>query len=462
MPSASKFTLADPQNSGIVGQHLRDIHWVCQQRNAFLFIRPSTVATMRLIAAGFATKSMDIHDKSSDWGLTSGFVPVDQAFSKKLTGQPNPRLHPHGHGQAQPVHLSFSPSQFQELWSNGHFSAPTSTGTTRELIGREPCVGGGAGYRHFHASRNEKVCFLLERASGKVFWRWRDQPGMPPVPLWVWGYKGVPVTGDYDMWMVAPHITQASSGDIFSIKDAHGRSAASRFTVEFIDALNQGCNRVDKPVFNHGAEAQNFSFTQALDKRLAVFCPGRMKPFVLSRVLLPGLLHDILRHGYVATRNPKWMHGSTLGIEDMASAATAFPEDKAAQAGANAYAGLQDAAARAIQNRFRYGKDGQAPAAWRERYNELRYFRALGRMPDPQDEDLMLPTQAFPTSGAGSTVDTGGDARSLAEDTERRFGRAGFVQEGGHVAPVDQTKGAGSKGKVAGLINTWEQRGKKR
>jgi enamine deaminase RidA (YjgF/YER057c/UK114 family) len=53
---------------------------------------------MRLIDAGFATKSMDIHDKSSDWGLTSGLVPIDQAFSKALKGQPNEHLHPHAHG----------------------------------------------------------------------------------------------------------------------------------------------------------------------------------------------------------------------------------------------------------------------------------------------------------------------------------------------------------------------------
>ncbi len=76
-----KFRRATPQSSGVTSKHLRDIHWACQQKNTFLFGRPSTEATMRLIDAGFATKSMDIHDKSSDWGLTSGLVPIDQAFS---------------------------------------------------------------------------------------------------------------------------------------------------------------------------------------------------------------------------------------------------------------------------------------------------------------------------------------------------------------------------------------------
>lgn len=94
MPSVDKFTPATPNLSGIVQTHLQAIHRVCQREDTFLFVRPSTPATMRLIAAGFATKSMDIHDKSSDWGLTQGLVPVDQAFSKNRTGFPNPAIHP--------------------------------------------------------------------------------------------------------------------------------------------------------------------------------------------------------------------------------------------------------------------------------------------------------------------------------------------------------------------------------
>jgi hypothetical protein len=104
--NTSNLQLATPETAGITGPHIRDIHWACRQQNTFLFVRPSTVPTMRLIGAGFATKSMDIHDKSSDWGLTSGLVPVDQAFCKNLTGAPNPRIHPHGHGEAQAVHLN--------------------------------------------------------------------------------------------------------------------------------------------------------------------------------------------------------------------------------------------------------------------------------------------------------------------------------------------------------------------
>jgi hypothetical protein len=50
---------------------------------------------------------MDIHDKSSDWGLTSGLVPVDQAFSKNRSGTPNANIHPHGHGERRQCTLAF-------------------------------------------------------------------------------------------------------------------------------------------------------------------------------------------------------------------------------------------------------------------------------------------------------------------------------------------------------------------
>ena len=51
----------------------------------------SEMDTIRLIDAGdpggsYSTKSVDIHDKSSDWGPQRGSVPVDPFFSKKLDG----------------------------------------------------------------------------------------------------------------------------------------------------------------------------------------------------------------------------------------------------------------------------------------------------------------------------------------------------------------------------------------
>lgn len=477
MPSADKFNPATPENSGIVQAHIHAIHRVCKREDAFVFVRPSTAATMRLIKAGFSTKSMDVHDKSSDWGLTSGLVPVDQAFSKNRTGVPNPAIHPHGHGAAQPVALTFTPGQFAELLGNRHFEH-----TDEVQSGQTPCAPRGESQlRHFHSSKNPEVCFLWPKAGGPATWRWRNKGPMANVPLWVWGYNGVPVTGDYDLWMVAPHVSNVRwDNSVQSVKDVHGRSAATRFTTELMTAMNEECGRLDKPVFNHGAEAQNFSFTQSLDKHLAVFTPSVMEPFVITRAVLPGILHDLLRHGYVVVRNPKWISGSTLGIEDMAEAAELFPDDKTVQAGVRALAGVRASAARAIQRNLRrkraegamdyFVESGdltrsdadahltvfpQKDEGWSKRMAELKPMRALGNMPDDQGADLVLPEEAFPAptyvkQQAGNnrfavlaTMSEGAEsaeARALARSQEQRFGRTGFVQEDGGVVPRDATR----------------------
>ena len=477
MPSVDKFTPATPDLSGIVQHHIHAIHRVCQHEDTFVFVRPSTPATMRLIAAGFATKSMDIHDKSSDWGLTSGLVPNDQAFSKNRTGAPNPSIHPHAHGGAQPVELAYDVGQFAELWGRRHFEH-----TDEIQAGQMSCAPRGeASLRHFHSSKNADVCFLWPRGGGKVTWRWRNKLPNGPVPVWVWGYNGVPVTGDYDLWMVAPHISRVRGDDeVLSVKDIHGRSAATRFTTQLMASLNDACGRLDKPVFNHGAEAQNVSFTQALDKRLGVFTPGRMEPFVITRALLPGILHDLLRHGYAVVRNPKWLSGSTLGTEDMAGAAELFPDDKTVQAGVAALASLKSSAATAIQRNFRrnrarealqsFVKDGDIeqrdadahlkvfPArdeSWSKRQAELKPMRALKNAELDHGTDLVLPVEAFPAelyvkeqSGKNpfarlANVDARSDseeARAFGKRQEESFGRTGYVHEDGGVVPRDETR----------------------
>jgi hypothetical protein len=447
MPAAKKFDLAVPDSAGMTQGHITSVHAVCQEELTFLIIRPSTAATMRLIKAGFATKSMDIHGKSSDWGLTSGFVPCDPAFSKNRTGNPSPDLHPHGHGAAQVVHLSYASAQFEELKNAQHF-----TGTTECVApaGSSNGCGVDGAYRHFHDAKNQLVCFLLAKADGKVYWRNRVGQAPRIVPMYVWGYHGVPVTGDYDMWMVAPHVTVMKGRvAIHSVKDVHGRSAATQFTTDLITALNTKCGRASNPVFNHGAEAQNLSFTQPLDKRLAVFCPGTMKPFMITRILLPGLLHDLRRHNYVVVRNPKWLHGFTLMNEDLAEAPAEFQHLKDVKEAVVAVDKVKNAAATRIQNAWRnrqYQRENQnnpfallaepeAVPAWDERYAQLRYLRALSRIPEDQKEDLVLPKEAFPVVEPKVSP---GVASAFSKEQEESLERRGFTwDDDDHVVPID-------------------------
>lgn len=451
-----KFNMATPDTSGVTPDHLQAIHAVAKAQNCFIFIRPSTPATMRLIQAGFATKSMDIHDKSSDWGLTAGFVPCDQSFSKKQKGNPNPTIHPHGHGEAVPVELAFSAQQWAALWP-GHFE-----GASKCEAGA-PCWGSlkpGEWDHIHHDSRNKAVCQFRHRETGKVYWRPRtpdnvpkhkNSPGNGLVPLFVWGYKGVAVTGDYDLWMVVPHISRLSQSSkvIDSVVDKHGRSAAMPFTMDLIGHLNTACKRTAAPVFNHGAEAQNYSFTQELDRYLCMVTPGAMPPVMVPRLALNAVMHDMLGHGYVVVRNPKWISGTTLGVEDMAHAPSEYVSDrKMGQAAVEEVAAnkiiafLSQRASSVEKSNPGLGKALKSIAAKSEknvqsayqRYYMLWLFRAMASIADSEQGDILLPPEAFPPGSARWQDDMARKAMLAIEET---FGRQGFTDAGGHAVPID-------------------------
>jgi hypothetical protein len=190
-------------DSGITPDHVLAIQRVCVDWNTFLFVRPSTRDTRDCIQAGYATKSMDIHDKSSDWGPHAGLVPCDPAFSKALKGTPNANPHYHEHGEAKPVILRLPSDELATPGQNPRIvraDGKNST-TTIKYVTANPRGGGAKG-----------KTFKLEKQAGEWEVSWLN--GETAVPFWVWGYQtptGVkPVTGDYDLWMVSPHISRWS------------------------------------------------------------------------------------------------------------------------------------------------------------------------------------------------------------------------------------------------------------
>ena len=71
--------------------------------------------------------------------------------------------------------------------------------------------------------RGQKFCLAPNSATDssllEVFWQSR-RPGKENEgtihPLYVWGYNGSPVTGDYDLWLVAPHMNAEIMPDSLS------------------------------------------------------------------------------------------------------------------------------------------------------------------------------------------------------------------------------------------------------
>ena len=325
--------------SGVVDFHAAGIAKTASELNTFIFIRPTEYDSTILIRAGYATKSMDVHHKSSNWGPMAGFVPCDPAFSKKCDGQPNPEEHEHKHEAAHPVHLALKPEllathqkiEFQDGYllerADGarklevpftakRLKAKSGLGDVRAKFEAFQSAGTVPDHKFCTArpadfgNKSTLFCLIKKANEWLVYWvQWEGETGRL-YPLRVFGYpqNGTlnPVTGDYDLWMVAPHFSHFDEHAAVRLeKDVHGESAASGFTLSLITKLNISCNRADNPVFNHGAEAQNYGFTQALDWNLAMFTPGGGAHMVRMNEL-PSILGDLQKAGYLVVINKRY------------------------------------------------------------------------------------------------------------------------------------------------------------
>ena len=85
---SSEIILTDRERStGLVDRHREALENLVKDLDLVLVIRPSDPTSTKLQKIKkYATKSLDVHDKSSNWGPMSGFVPTDYFFNKK-TGQ---------------------------------------------------------------------------------------------------------------------------------------------------------------------------------------------------------------------------------------------------------------------------------------------------------------------------------------------------------------------------------------
>jgi hypothetical protein len=286
------------RESGVVTEHISALEKKCKELNIFLFIRPTEYDSTRLINQGYATKSMSVHDKSSNWGPMAGFVPCDQFFSKKYIGDPHENPAYKDHGPAKVCHLTLKAQLVSEL---------AGAGKIIELVEKK------AGSKRFFKGvtnhpKAKAIEFQLEQAEGgyKVYWM-KDGT---PVKLFVWGYvangRPTPVTGDYDLWMVAPHMSWWKlHTQIVGVEDDHGTSGATLLNTWLLEQLNVACGRADNPVFQHGAEAQNYGFTQSLDARIAMVTANGTSRMV-DRGNMPAIMGDLQSAGYLIYWNKQY------------------------------------------------------------------------------------------------------------------------------------------------------------
>ncbi len=293
------------RKSGILVSHIGPIANTAREVDAFILIRKTNLDATRLIRMGYATKSMDIHDKSSDWGPMAGFVPCDPAFSKVAAVMPGAVAQEHEHGDAKKTQLFLTEELKAELEKS------------EKIV---PLDRNAHTYLAKAAAKDvqRETQFKLEQKGGSWFvsYSLRSKQGQwKPLDVWAYTIEGrsKPVTGDYDLWMVAPHMRHLTSGG-FNIGragardnvDSHGASSSSLFILSLIQKLNKACYRDMNPVFQHGAEAQNYGFTQQLDDELAMFVPGRAEPRMIERAHLADAIADMSNRGYMPIWNKRY------------------------------------------------------------------------------------------------------------------------------------------------------------
>ena len=323
------------RESGLVSSHISGVERAMKERNTFLFLRPTEYDSTMLIEEGYATKSMDIHDKSSDWGPMAGFVPCDPAFSKVGDKAPNPDLHPHPHGDAQPIQLFLTDSLVGKLERAGKMVRSIDTrlrllqdenvelDDQNTLSAAAPAPDAPRFYRlpqpPMSSPKDTYFCLIKQAGRWQVYWvHWSStqRPGpksgkLHQLQVWAYVTGGAlkPVTGDYDMWMVAPHMSHLKSypslAAVDKVIDSHGSSAASKYTTDLIKLMNAACGRTDNTVFNHGAEAQNYGFAQKLDARIVMFTPAGTSRMVWIHDM-PKVLVDVQNAGYLVLANKRY------------------------------------------------------------------------------------------------------------------------------------------------------------
>jgi len=68
--------------SGMVPAHARQYLTIADKEDAVVLVRPVNADSTRLLAENAAAKGMNVKGKSSNWGPQSGYIPVNQRYSK--------------------------------------------------------------------------------------------------------------------------------------------------------------------------------------------------------------------------------------------------------------------------------------------------------------------------------------------------------------------------------------------
>jgi hypothetical protein len=203
--------------TGIVPGHLALLQDVAREHDTIIGIRPVDMNATDLIGAGYPTKGFHIKGKSANWGPQAGLICVEQCYSKlednadKASTFTARTYECMADGYAAAVPLTVSAERISKLLREGMIdscSFPDNSGVvTLHARGPSGRVYEFKGSPEHHA---DEPSYAITHAGASI-------EVLAPRP----GAK--PLTADYDLLLVGPHLSSLGANDNLPIPDVSHR-----------------------------------------------------------------------------------------------------------------------------------------------------------------------------------------------------------------------------------------------
>lgn len=324
---------------GLVERHLMALQQIAHQHNLIIGVRPVDRMAAQLIEDGHPTKGFHIKGKSASWGPQTSLIPVDQSLSK-LQAKPDRIASSNAQVQsaikdrhAVAVPLVISQARLDALVRNQHVSIAGSD-DARKRLSLDSVAPDGTPFR-FEAVRlksNGEDRYVIQ-LSGK------------PVQVLAPRAEAKPITADYDLFVVAPHMSDygpqdklpvpfvahsvykefldkyhdiparlrpeyESPGAFYKNEDKDIGNASPRVR-EIIGVINQALAPGGEPVVHHNADSGSPATSVADNYPLSFALPTKIGRFdeicvVKDKSELAALARAVKNAGYHFPMNPLW------------------------------------------------------------------------------------------------------------------------------------------------------------
>ncbi|PGT97491.1 calmodulin-sensitive adenylate cyclase [Bacillus cereus] len=296
------------EGSGLVPEHIEKFKSVAKDKNTFILVRPVNKLATSLIKNGAATKGMNVHGKSADWGPGAGYIPFDQDLSKKHGNKEavekgnadnKESLEEHA-DEISKVTLKLDEERVNELKKEGILTiggTVTENGRVYQILQTENEI-----YEFRIDTKNLEVQYKTKEGKHTILgeeFGWRNIEVMAKI---VEG-DDKPLTADYDLFSLAPtlkeikkliplhewnqavlhqkpleklvNITNLLVEYGFKREAFPGQGQMPKWQLDIIDALNkaaQDAGYTGGTVVNHGTEQDNENFPEQ-DNEIFVITP---------------------------------------------------------------------------------------------------------------------------------------------------------------------------------------------